>query len=308
MLTLVPLFSLTVASAKIWPDRLSINKQFEVLQEAGCSGFCALNGFGDGLVIGTAPICEATCSNACPGRACISPIPGRVPHGDKSFMPDAGGICWNMAVEAANITFAKESLLQKFQDVLMMKGKACCCQTLLPMETSVTKHEPTPPGSTSCDDWCQGGGYGHGIDIGTSPTCGASCESDCAGNVCSISNNFFSDHGAGCVTGDKVCCCAAKNKWPGAADLWKKVKDKFAPPARLPTPFSCSDYCQSGGWGNGHVIGTAPSCAASCSSDCAGRKCVTVSHGDVTDSGQGCWSGDKVCCCDKGDETLAIEI
>lgn len=289
-----------LVDAKIWPDRFNLTVQFEVIQQAGCSGFCALNGFRDGLVIGTAPICKASCATDCPGRACIEPIPG----GTKGFMPDAGDLCANMAVEAAEVVFKGESLAEKFKDILMIKGKACCCETLLPMETSETKHEPTPKGTTSCDGWCQGGGFGHGVTIGTAPACGASCSGDCPGNSCATSNNFFSDHGSGCATGDKVCCCA-KEATEDAADLWKRVEDKFVPPPKSPTPFSCGEFCSSGGWGGGSVKGTAPSCGASCHGDCSGRKCVTVSSGDVSDYGHNCWTGDKVCCCDKGaDETI----
>eukprot|EP00929_Paragymnodinium_shiwhaense_P116916 TRINITY_DN8695_c0_g1_i1.p1 TRINITY_DN8695_c0_g1~~TRINITY_DN8695_c0_g1_i1.p1 ORF type:complete len:315 (-),score=67.85 TRINITY_DN8695_c0_g1_i1:198-1142(-) len=293
---------LPAASANIWPDRFSLTKQFEALKEAGCSGFCALNGFGDGYVIGTAPFCEATCSNSCPGRACIGPLPGGI-------MPDAGKMCvGTAAIDAGKLFAGQGSLADKFKEVLMDGGKACCCETLLPMETSETKHEPTPPGTTSCDDWCQDGDFGHGVTIGTAPFCGSSCASDCAGSICSASNSFFSDHGAGCATGDKVCCCAKSDKYPrSAANLWKKVTDKFKPPRnKLPTPFSCADLCQSGGWGGGEVIGTAPSCGASCA-DCKGNKCFGVSVDDVTDYGHGCWSGDKVCCCEKGQEDMEQE-
>merc|ERR1719343_732313 len=128
--------------------------------------------------------------------------------------------------------------------------------------------------------------------------CSTSCAEDCAGNVCAASNSFFSDHGSGCATGGKVCCCAAQNKWPDAADYWKHTKDKKHPPAPLPSPFSCADFCNSGGWGGGSVLGSAPFCGASCSDDCPGKKCITVGQDDVTDYGHSCASGNKVCCCE----------
>jgi hypothetical protein len=82
------------------------------------------------------------------------------------------------------------------------------------------------------------------------------------------------------------------------ASAWKYSKQIDDPPAKLPTPFSCAALCNSGGFGNGKVIGTAPACGGHCS-DCGGRKCFGVSSGDVTDYGHGCSSGNKVCCCDR---------
>jgi len=279
-----------------WPDRFDLSKQFEVLQTAGCSGFCALNGFGDGYVIGTAPFCDDSCETGCIGRACLSPMPGG------SFMPDAGGTCLNTVTEAASEVFSGDTLPDKFKDLMMVKSKACCCQSLLPAQKSVTKTEPTQPGTVSCDDWCQGGGFGHGLTIGTAPICSTSCAEDCAGNVCATSNSFFSSHGNGCATGGKICCCAAKNIAPDSAEYWKeKIGDWWSgPPEPLPSPFSCADYCGSGGWGGGSVLGTAPFCGVSCESDCPGKKCVTVGQDDVTDYGKSCVSGNKVCCCDSG--------
>ena len=100
----------------------------------------------------------------------------------------------------------------------------------------------------------------------------------------------------------QVCCCA-KNALQGAADKWKYTTDLMDKPTTLPTPFSCADLCGSGGYGGGSVSGTAPSCGGSCD-DCNGNKCFSISSGDVTDYGHGCWSGDKVCCCDQGDNAL----
>merc|ERR1719387_1413019 len=122
-------------------------------------------------------------------------------------MPDAGHLCINEVLEAAYVVFKdrKVKVNQTFHDLKLNvkgKGKACCCQTMLPRRDSFKqKFTPTPPGSTSCDDWCQNGGFGHGVTIGTAPFCGASCASDCPSTVCSTSSNFFSDHGGGCATG-----------------------------------------------------------------------------------------------------------
>ena len=258
----------------------------------------------DGYVIGTAPICEATCDVGCPGRACIDHIPGNV-NSSHPFMPDAGHLCINEGLQIAEDLFwnrtlhLNETLLDIFKDVeFTSAGKACCCATRLPrIDSFKHKDQPTSPGTFSCDSWCQEGGFGHGVTIGTAPTCGASCDTDCAGSVCAVSNSFFSDHGAGCATGNKVCCCAKQAPNRSVADEWKYTKEILPPQAKLPSPFSCSDMCNSGGWGTGSVQGTAPFCGASCT-DCDG-KCFTVDEGDVTDYGHGCATGDKVCCCDK---------
>merc|ERR1711871_568711 len=236
----------------IWPPQLNINEQIANVHEAGCSGLCSWNGFMDGYVIGTAPVCGATCENDCSGRACLPYIPGNI----EGWMPDAGDICLNEPFEIAGDLFKarKEGVNATFHNLKMTKGKACCCQTPLPRIDSDFKKKdaPTAPGTTSCDDWCQGGGFGHGVTIGTAPFCGASCANDCAGNVCSSSNDFFSDHGNGCATGDKVCCCA-KKALQGAADKWKYTMDRMDKPTTLPTPFSCADLCASGGYGGGSV-------------------------------------------------------
>jgi len=297
-----------VGADPIWPAHLNINDQIANVHHAGCSGLCSWNGFLDGYVIGTAPVCGATCENDCSGRACFSYIPGNV----AGFMPDAGDMCDNELLEAAYVVFKdrKDPVNTTFHDLMMNvkdKGKACCCQSPLPRKDSFKKKEqPTEPGTTSCDDWCQGGGFGHGVTIGTAPFCGASCAEDCSGNVCSSSNNFFSDHGDGCASGDKVCCCA-KKAVAGMADKWKYSTEILDPPSTLPSSFSCSDLCSSGGWGGGHVSGTAPSCGGHCD-DCNGGHCFHVSHGDLTDYGHGCASGNKVCCCDNSDPDQQLVI
>ena len=58
---------------------------------------------------------------------------------------------------------------------------------------------------------------------------------------------------------------------------------------------SCSDFCQSGGYGDGVVIGTAMFCGGSCAQDCT-QHCVTADT-NWSDYGKTCWTGHKVCCC-----------
>ena len=60
------------------------------------------------------------------------------------------------------------------------------------------------------------------------------------------------------------------------------------------TSESCTDYCQSANYGDGLVIGTAPFCAGKCDQDCPNSSWV--------DYGNGCWSGNKICCCGKPNE------
>ena len=55
---------------------------------------------------------------------------------------------------------------------------------------------------------------------------------------------------------------------------------------------SCNSDCKKQDYPKGgKVVGTAPSCEASCD-DCDGKHCV----GNISD-GNGCWTGNKVCCC-----------
>merc|ERR1719297_280252 len=62
--------------------------------------------------------------------------------------------------------------------------------------------------------------------------------------------------------------------------------------------YTCSSLCQSLNSGNGYISGTAPFCGASCTA-CSGT-CQIVTKADAMDDyGSGCWSGDKVCCCDR---------
>lgn len=61
---------------------------------------------------------------------------------------------------------------------------------------------------------------------------------------------------------------------------------------------SCSALCQSSNSGNGRMIGTSPFCSASCA-ECTGTCQIVVKADGFSDYGAGCWSGDKVCCCDR---------
>ena len=64
--------------------------------------------------------------------------------------------------------------------------------------------------AVSCGDLCQqaGGSWGH--VIGTAPACRGVCASDCVNNVFFhvVYSGDVSDHGAGCWSGNKICCCA----------------------------------------------------------------------------------------------------
>lgn len=60
---------------------------------------------------------------------------------------------------------------------------------------------------------------------------------------------------------------------------------------------SCTQFCQSGGYGDGTVIGTAPFCDGVCGRDCATH--CTIANSDWEDYGAGCWTGNKICCCGK---------
>ena len=57
---------------------------------------------------------------------------------------------------------------------------------------------------------------------------------------------------------------------------------------------NCATACQFAGWRTGEVKGTAPFCNAS-PNDCRNRDGVM----EKWDAGNGCWSGQKVCCCNK---------
>merc|ERR1711957_237823 len=61
---------------------------------------------------------------------------------------------------------------------------------------------------------------------------------------------------------------------------------------------SCQSICEAKGGAYGEVIGTAPSCGVSCSGDCdpSATFCITA-NSRMSDYGNGCWSGYKICCC-----------
>ena len=58
---------------------------------------------------------------------------------------------------------------------------------------------------------------------------------------------------------------------------------------------SCSQFCQSGEYGDGTVIGTAPFCDGVCGRDCSTH--CTIANSDWDDYGNPCWFGNKICCC-----------
>merc|ERR550537_290163 len=80
----------------------------------------------------------------------------------------------------------------------------------------------------SCNSVCQSSGGAFGQIIGTAPFCDASCDGDCPSprKFCFTSSKDAGlvDYGAGCATGDKVCCCMG-----GAGDSFSVVL-----PAALP--------------------------------------------------------------------------
>merc|ERR1719510_1182442 len=70
----------------------------------------------------------------------------------------------------------------------------------------------TLKGAPSCSEWCSSAGHGdYGVILGTAPTCDGHC-SDCNG-ACQVGAvGEFSDYGAGCWSGSKVCCCSASTE------------------------------------------------------------------------------------------------
>lgn len=60
---------------------------------------------------------------------------------------------------------------------------------------------------------------------------------------------------------------------------------------------SCSQFCQSGGYGDGTIIGTATFCDGVCGRDCTTH--CTIANSDWEDYGAYCWTGNKICCCGK---------
>lgn len=68
-------------------------------------------------------------------------------------------------------------------------------------------------------------------------------------------------------------------------------QDRFAEAMDAFIAGNCNSYCQSGGFGNGVVIGTAPFCGGDCSGDCRSDHCMVWPAN--------CWTGNKICCCSK---------
>jgi len=61
---------------------------------------------------------------------------------------------------------------------------------------------------------------------------------------------------------------------------------------------SCTQWCEAQNAGVGNIIGTAPTCEANCYDDCNGA-CTVGGVGEFSDYGSGCWTGNKICCCQK---------
>ena len=62
--------------------------------------------------------------------------------------------------------------------------------------------------ASSCSDYCQSAQKGDGVIIGTAPFCDGQCSRDCPkGRLCTIATSSWSDYGAGCWSGNKICCC-----------------------------------------------------------------------------------------------------
>jgi len=179
----------------------------------------------------------------------------------------------------------------------------------------------TAASDVDCSTYCSNGGHGGGTVIGTAPSCAGNCDTDCPGRVCTPWSA-----GSGCWTGKKVCCCARSRSLvnaflpkpvvgmiPGATATPKSptmlaagkrdspvvdstaTRKSFHGAVRqlrgLQSTNACSEYCKASNAGHGTVIGTAPSCAGNCDTDCPGRVCTIFS------AGSGCWTGNKVCCC-----------
>ena len=68
-----------------------------------------------------------------------------------------------------------------------------------------------------------------------------------------------------------------------------EVQVQFAKLMDAVSQADCNSHCQSGGNGNGVVIGTAPFCGGDCSSDCRSDHCMPWPAN--------CWTGNKICCC-----------
>jgi len=97
-----------------------------------------------------------------------------------------------------------------------------------------------------------------------------------------------------CASVSEICGCTAC--LPSEAGHWIDQKicgRSLHPMAAAMAVTDCNGFCNSGGHGDGHVVGAAPFCEGSCSDDCPGSFCQPWS------AGAGCWTGSKVCCCSK---------
>ncbi|KAG8457325.1 hypothetical protein KFE25_003583 [Diacronema lutheri] len=130
---------------------------------------------------------------------------------------------------------------------------------------------------------CDQGGYGYGMVIGTAPACQADCVADCDG-ACSVSTDFFSDHGNSCLSGAKRCCCA-------------RAGPVAKPTPRMPDHPTCNDWCLSAGYARGDMKGTAPFCGGRCDNAPA---CFTATH-MLSGYGKSCMVGSKKCRCWQSD-------
>jgi len=101
-----------------------------------------------------------------------------------------------------------------------------------------------------------------------------------------------------CASVTEICGCTAC--LPSEAGHWieqkicgRAIHPMAAAAVAANAVTDCNGFCNSGGHGDGHVVGTAPFCEGSCSDDCPGSFCQPWS------AGAGCWTGGKVCCCSK---------
>jgi hypothetical protein len=166
----------------------------EVCNRSGLVDKTATRSLGSGYVIGTAPLCGASCEEDCPGRECFSADP---------FSEENGRSCLN-----------------KF-----LTGKKCCCARN--KANGGPAPPPAPPATITCSEFCVQGGYGAGVVIGKAPACGANCDDDCSNGMCSTSNSFFKDHGSACNFGKKVCCCAGNTAGPPSPLVAELSCDSF---------------------------------------------------------------------------------
>lgn len=79
---------------------------------------------------------------------------------------------------------------------------------------------PSTWGKQTCGQYCDSADAGTGRIIGTAPFCKAECSGDCvpSSRLCTKAGKHdFSDHGKGCWSGRKVCCCTrTRRSWRSA--------------------------------------------------------------------------------------------